>query len=342
MTSRSMQGHSLVRFDATAASSGTRLVTRAAQGWFLLELLRQHGRILGRLEALEAGEAGQRDQAQRRRSADGDGPHTSNGNGYKAGLAVGTPAPEFELPSFDGRGVSLAALRARGAPVLLIYSDPGCGPCNALLPDIADCQRRYAEQLTIALVSRAGADGNRAKAEEHRQQTVLLQDVREASTLYQAHGTPSAMMVSADGRIASSLSVGAVAIRALVEAWVTGGLNVLQPSDNGAANREEAAPAVSAGLAIGSKAPSITLEDLDGRRISLHEPAEGGVVLLFWNPRCGFCQWMQAAPFWGWLELISALETARSSDSRARPDGAWFEGERPACPAPATEDEQTT
>jgi hypothetical protein len=35
----------------------------------------------------------------------------------------------------------------------------------------------------------------------------------------------------------------------------------------------------------------------------------------------------RAAPFWGWLELISALETARATDPPpARPEGASSEG----------------
>lgn len=59
-----------------------------------------------------------------------------------------------------------------------------------------------------------------------------------------------------------------------------------------------------------------------------------------------------AAPFWGWLELISALETARTRDPRGWAEGGWVEngqeavhsteGKRGASPAPAIQDRQAT
>jgi len=266
----------------------------AMQGWFVFELLRQHGRILGRLEALEARASESRagPDAHNAAPALAIPPDGSATNGHTPGLPIGAVAPDFDLTSLGGPRVSLATLRAAGTPVLLIFSDPGCGPCNALLPDIADWQRLHAEQLTIVIISRAGADSNRAKAKEHRLRDVLLQEDREVSTLYQARGTPSAVMVSVDGRIASSLSSGAVAISALVEGSVAPGFKVLRAGGDGAPNGHDAAPVMSAGLAIGSDAPSVTLEDLDGKRISLRKPSKDGAVLLFWNPRCGFCQRM--------------------------------------------------
>jgi hypothetical protein len=58
----------------------------------------------------------------------------------------------------------------------------------------------------------------------------------------------------------------------------------------------------------------------------------------------------RGAPFWGWLELISALETARAGDLSDRSKGAGFEGgtevahpaegERGARATPAPEGEQ--
>ena len=58
----------------------------------------------------------------------------------------------------------------------------------------------------------------------------------------------------------------------------------------------------------------------------------------------------RAAPFWGWLELISVLETARAGDLHDRSEGARFEdgteaahsaeGERGARATPAPEGEQ--
>ena len=127
-----------------AAAVAVLCAVAAGQGWFLYGLSRQNGRVLARLENLEqrigiggppatAGLAGVR--------------HAS-GQGPVRGLAVGVPAPEFELPAADGRRVSLRALLGRGLPVLLLFSVPGCGHCDALLPQVA------AGSTSIATASR--------------------------------------------------------------------------------------------------------------------------------------------------------------------------------------------
>ena len=45
------------------------------------------------------------------------------------GLTAGTPAPDFRLPRLDGRG-ELTLSDLRGRKVLMVFSSPGCGPCN--------------------------------------------------------------------------------------------------------------------------------------------------------------------------------------------------------------------
>ncbi len=94
-----------------------------------LNLLRQQGRLLMRVEAVEA--------------QLGDG-RTATPN------AVPVPgAPDLSLPDLDGRTVSLSGLRARGLPVLLVFADPGCLACRDLLPDVGAWQRDYADRITV-------------------------------------------------------------------------------------------------------------------------------------------------------------------------------------------------
>lgn len=93
----------------------------------------------------------------------------------------------------------------------------------------------------LRLAIRRAAEINRAKTQEHGLENLLFEDDCEVSSLDEAHGTPSAVAVSVDGRIASSLSAGAVAIEALAENWAVGGLKVVRPSANGAANGHHAA-----------------------------------------------------------------------------------------------------
>jgi uncharacterized membrane protein YphA (DoxX/SURF4 family) len=141
-------------------------------------------------------------------------------NAEAAGLTIGAPAPSFELPSKAGSTVSLRSLLTRGAPTLLLFSDPQCGPCQALAPDVAAWQRLYDEELTIAVVERrngADADGG----DDHGRRTVLLQSATEVSDSYRATGTPSAVLIGTDGRVASPVAGGADAIETLIGANVT-------------------------------------------------------------------------------------------------------------------------
>lgn len=165
----------------------------ALQGWVLLHLLRQQGRLVLRLDALEAMVGGV-DPAER------------------PGLPVGAPAPSFALPDPWGATVALGELLVRGRPVLLVFADPGCGPCNELFGDIARWQRDWRDQFTIAVVSAGRAEANRAKATEHGLVDLVVQERREVAAAYATTATPSAVLVAADGRVASPLVAGGDAI----------------------------------------------------------------------------------------------------------------------------------
>jgi methylamine dehydrogenase accessory protein MauD len=183
--------------------------------WFSFQLLRQNGRLLERIEALEQAVNGK--------------PRVS-----ARGLTVGSRAPRFSLPGLDDDLVSLDDLLRVGRPVMLVFSDPACGPCQALLPAIGRWQASHADQFTLALLSRGSAEENRSKCEEHGVGRVLLQSDWEVSGAYQAYGTPAAVLIGEDGTIASELAQGAEQITGLVERYAQGGVTVMEvPSTNG-------------------------------------------------------------------------------------------------------------
>jgi methylamine dehydrogenase accessory protein MauD len=171
------------------------------QGWLLLHLLEQQGRLLIRLDEMEA-----------RGAIPGIAPVAPAVP--MVGLPVGTPAPTFALAGLYGETLTLDALRASGKPTLLIFTDPNCGPCNALLPTIGHWQREAT--ATMALISRGTPEENRAKSTEHGLTDVLLQHDREVAESYQATVTPSAVLVQPDGTIGSPVAIGADAIAQLV------------------------------------------------------------------------------------------------------------------------------
>jgi methylamine dehydrogenase accessory protein MauD len=178
------------------------LTLLAAQWWFLLNLMRQNGRLLARLEALEGALA--------------SGGSSPNGAAAEEGLPVGSPAPDFELPDLSGGTLSLGSLRASGKPTLLVFTDPYCGPCQALLPEVGRWQRERVGELTISLISQGKPEENRTQADEHGLRNVVLQEDSEVSESYGVWGTPSAVVVLPDGSVGSPLAAGVEQIQTLV------------------------------------------------------------------------------------------------------------------------------
>ena len=184
--------------------------------WLLLQLLGQHGRLLLRLEAMDARLAAL--------PAAGGGPngfHQAQENHAPVGFPPGTPAPEFELQGLYGERMTLASLRSAGKPVLLLFGDPNCGPCNALMPDVGRWQRELVATLNVTVVSRGDLEDNRSKRGEHALTQVLLQEDWEVSNAYQAAGTPTAVLIRPDGTIGSYVAQGTEEIRALVSRQIS-------------------------------------------------------------------------------------------------------------------------
>jgi peroxiredoxin len=126
------------------------------------------------------------------------------------GLKAGTQAPEFTLENVSGGEVALADYRGRH--VLLVFSDPECGPCTALLPDLA----RLQEKNEIVMISRGDPAENLAKAEEHGLDLpVLLQKGWTLSKQYGIFATPVAFLVDEEGVIARDVARGRDQILAL-------------------------------------------------------------------------------------------------------------------------------
>ncbi|MFL5760002.1 MAG: redoxin domain-containing protein [Thermomicrobiales bacterium] len=248
------------------------------EGWVLVHMVGQNGRVLLRLDALEASlAAGVAKPATVSEAA--------------LGLPVGAPAPAFSLPGLHGETLTLESLLAGGKPVALVFSNPGCGPCNALLPELGRWQRENADRVTIALIGEGSQKANRAKSTEHGMSRVLLQAGREVAESYQADGTPMAVVVRPDGTIGSPLASGADEVRALilrtielaVPAALSGSLARAGSANGNAAHSQPGA------AAIGDPAPAFTLPDLDGRSISLADFRGHPTVVLFWNLGCGYC-----------------------------------------------------
>ncbi len=117
------------------------------------------------------------------------------------GLPVGSPAPDFSLPGGNGERLTLTTVRASGRPVLLIFTEPGCHPCASIAPDVRRWQLDHRAEMSVV--------------------TVVRQEDHPVVEAYRFTGPPSAVLIGADGLIASPVVVGPEPIRALVKSALT-------------------------------------------------------------------------------------------------------------------------
>jgi peroxiredoxin len=128
------------------------------------------------------------------------------------GLKAGTQAPSFSLPDLNGQEVSLEDYR--GKQVLLVFSDPHCGPCNQLAPELARLHRQHQDNgLSLIMVGRGELEENRRKAQEQGLEfPVVLQKKWEISRKYGIFSTPVAFLVGKDGVLQKDVAMGSDAI----------------------------------------------------------------------------------------------------------------------------------
>ena len=186
----------LARLSAGAlAAVGVGVLVVVSQVWFSWQLLRQQGRLLLRIEQLESHQPV---------------PAAS-------GRPVGSIAPDFSLPTPSGAVRSLAHLGAAGKSLLLLFSDPACGPCRDLLPKASRLCAQQADALRSVLISRRGNGGGSERELESYGLELLVDDENAVQELYEVHGTPGAVLVDREGRIAAPTALGAEAIFQLID-----------------------------------------------------------------------------------------------------------------------------
>jgi peroxiredoxin/uncharacterized membrane protein YphA (DoxX/SURF4 family) len=145
----------------------------------------------------------------------GSGPADQN-----AGLALNSPAPAFQLIAYDGGSKTLDHFLNEGRPLMLLFTNPNCGPCVNLFQEIKDWQLLHGDQLTITLISRGTIKENFVSVAKNGLGQVLLQENTEVAELYGARVTPAAVLVNPEGRIASRMAAGADEIRSLLHSTV--------------------------------------------------------------------------------------------------------------------------
>jgi peroxiredoxin len=250
-----------------------------AVGWTVAyQVVRQHGRLLLRLEQLEA----RLDAAERTQLPLLSSEH-HHAAAEPAGLDVGTELPGFELPDATGRMLGPADFR--GDRLLLVHWSPGCGFCELIAPDLAALQEPLLRRDTsLALVSSGDVETNREFAERYGLTCpVLLQDGSPAVPAFRGMGTPVAYLLDEQGRVAAPLAVGSDQVPELArEAAAGNGRLPGQKSLRHSRIERE-------GLRAGTPAPMFILPEVRGGTVALEDFRGREVLLVFSAPDCGPC-----------------------------------------------------
>jgi len=133
------------------------------------------------------------------------------------GLSSGTVAQDFRLRRLDNEEY-LSLESFRGRRVLIVFSDPQCGPCNQLAPRLERLSKRTPD-IQVVMISRGDVESNRLKVAEFGLTfPVVLQRKWEISLLYGIFATPVAYNVNQDGVIDGNIAIGTEQILSLLKA----------------------------------------------------------------------------------------------------------------------------
>ena len=120
----------------------------------------------------------------------------------------------MKLPDLEGNTVELADFG--GEETLVLFWNPGCGFCRQMLPDLKQWESEAPESAPkIVVVSAGSEEANRGMG---LASAVLLDQQFAAGRAFGASGTPSAVLVDAEGKVASEVAVGAPAVMELAGA----------------------------------------------------------------------------------------------------------------------------
>jgi peroxiredoxin len=128
--------------------------------------------------------------------------------------AIGDAAPSFTLADINGKPIELRSLFTNNT--LLLFWNPTCSFCQAMLDKVKDLQAaRVNGAPRIVIISRGTAE---ALLPQGLHAPILLDDEFKTGKAFGATGTPAAVLIDAQGRIASAVGAGEQAVLALAGA----------------------------------------------------------------------------------------------------------------------------
>ena len=226
-----------------------------------LALMKRHGAVLLRLEALEAGT-----------------PTTWR-------LPRPMPAPAVSLPTLAGGEASLEALTsATGRQhLLVIFMADNCAPCEQLAFTLPALRKKYGDELPVAVVATGTPDSILEKFRGVPDFPVLVTPGISEQLAYGVTGTPAAVVL-ADGQVLSAPAGGSEEIEELwrLAAAELAGLPVAPAPQ---LHQVKVRP-----RSVGESVSDLSVTHADGASHPLGTALAGeGKTLLYWDSACVFC-----------------------------------------------------
>ena len=136
-------------------------------------------------------------------------------------MPIGSPAPALQTSTLDDRPVGLADVLDGALPAVLLFVETRCAACVALGDELALRDEPFTDRRLVVVVH-----GPRAQAIEKfgsiRHAEILLDTTGATADAYGVHGTPSAVVVTPDGRIASPIAEGRFDCKRLLDRSTVG------------------------------------------------------------------------------------------------------------------------
>ncbi len=119
-------------------------------------------------------------------------------------LAMGEPAPDFELQALDGTAVHLSDFQ--GKPVLLTFGATWCPDCRAEIPLLVELHRNNPGLVILSVDSKEASDIVQGYVDEAGiPYPVLLDKDGSVNQLYQVFAIPTVLFIDANGIIRAKI-----------------------------------------------------------------------------------------------------------------------------------------
>ena len=118
----------------------------------------------------------------------------------RSGLRPGKKAPDFTLPTSSGSEVTLRHYANR--KLLLVFMQPGCGPCHQITPELKRLSQ--AGEIQVLVIHKGDAKAVQEWINRYQPDfPVAFQERFDVSRRYEAFATPFAFLIDERGTIAA-------------------------------------------------------------------------------------------------------------------------------------------